>query len=546
MLTLPVLCSTSFADTASGDKPMLLKTTLLKGYVDRFNTDDTEYYKNTYPNKDAYTFLEANIPLFECPDKAIEKIYYFRWWTYRKHIRKTEDGFVVTEFLPSVGHASSHNVISCAAGHHFREGRWLHNAQIVRDYMNFYLTKPDKSGSHRYSWWSADSILAITAVHPDDHWLTTMLDPLIRQYQGWSGFRVRSGELYAHFDLEDGSEWTAGGRAVTGGTKFVKKVLSVRPNFNSYMYGDALALSKIAALAGRMDLENTYAKEAARLKELIQARLWNDKLKFFTILPPDYTDDSRPLDVREQFGFAPWYFNLPDEGQGYEVAWKQLMDPKGFYAPFGPTTCEQRHPYFRVEYKTGCNCQWNGPSWPFQTSLTLTALANLLNNYKQDAIGKKEYFETLKIYTKSHAFRDIPPRSDQNQKAVVKENLPWIDENLDPYTGNWLARTRLNRGEERGKDYNHSTYCDLIISGLVGLRPQRGDEVVVNPLVPNGQWDWFCLDNVLYHGRTLTIVWDKTGTKYGKGKGLAVFADGVEIARSSTLARTTGRLPRTK
>jgi len=222
------------------------------------------------------------------------------------------------------------------------------------------------------------------------------------------------------------------------------------------------------------------------------------------------------------------------------------MDPKGFYAPFGPTTCEQRHPYFRVEYKTGCNCQWNGPSWPFQTSLTLTALANLLNNYKQDAIGKKEYFETLKIYTKSHAFRDIPPRSDQNQKAVVKENLPWIDENLDPYTGNWLARTRLNRGEERGKDYNHSTYCDLIISGLVGLRPQRGDEVVVNPLVPNGQWDWFCLDNVLYHGRTLTIVWDKTGTKYGKGKGLAVFADGVEIARSSTLARTTGRLPRTK
>jgi len=196
MLTLPVLCSTSFADTASGDKPMLLKTTLLKGYVDRFNTDDTEYYKNTYPNKDAYTFLEANIPLFECPDKAIEKIYYFRWWTYRKHIRKTEDGFVVTEFLPSVGHASSHNVISCAAGHHFREGRWLHNAQIVRDYMNFYLTKPDKSGSHRYSWWSADSILAITAVHPDDHWLTTMLDPLIRQYQGWSGFRVRSGELY--------------------------------------------------------------------------------------------------------------------------------------------------------------------------------------------------------------------------------------------------------------------------------------------------------------------------------------------------------------
>ena len=39
-------------------------------------------------------------------------------------------------------------------------------------------------------------------------------------------------------------------------------------------------------------------------------------------------------------------------------------------------------------------------------------------------------------------------------------------------------------------------------------------------------------DDVLYHGRILTIIWDKTGDKYGKGKGLFVFADGKEIARS--------------
>jgi Mannosylglycerate hydrolase MGH1-like glycoside hydrolase domain len=51
------------------------------------------------------------------------------------------------------------------------------------------------------------------------------------------------------------------------------------------------------------------------------------------------------------FGYTPWYFNRPDAG--YEQAWKQLMDPNGFYAPFGPATAEREHPA-PVEIRTGC------------------------------------------------------------------------------------------------------------------------------------------------------------------------------------------------
>jgi hypothetical protein len=209
----------------------------------------------------------------------------------------------------------------------------------------------------------------------------------------------------------------------------------------------------------------------------------------------------------------------------------QLMDPKGFYAPFGPATAEQRHPQFAVRYE-GHSCQWNGPSWPYATSITLTALANVLNNYKQDVIKKGDYFETLKIYTKSHRLKR------ENGRVVC-----WIDENLNPYTGDWIARTRL-APSVRGKDYNHSTYCDLVISGLVGLRPRPDDIVEVNPLVPADTWDWFCLDSVLYHGRLITIVWDKTGEKYNRGKGLRVYADGQEIARAETLGRVASSLPK--
>jgi hypothetical protein len=82
-----------------------------------------------------------------------------------------------------------------------------------------------------------------------------------------------------------------------------------------------------------------------------------------------------------------------------------------------------------------------------------------------------------------------------------------------------------------------------VISGLVGLIPQQDDAVIVDPLIPADTWDWFCLDNVRYHGRTLTILWDRSGEKYRKGKGLHVFADGTEVAGSDKLTRLAGKLP---
>jgi hypothetical protein len=47
---------------------------------------------------------------------------------------------------------------------------------------------------------------------------------------------------------------------------------------------------------------------------------------------------------------------------------------------------------------------------------------------------------------------------------------------------------------------------------------------------------------VRYHGRDLTILWDRDGKRYGRGAGLTVLVDGRMIAQSSRLERVTGRL----
>ena len=154
-------------------------------YIERFNLEDEELYIQYVSNDSALAFLSENIPLIDVPDKDIEETYYFRWWTYRKHLKETEDGFVVTEFLPPVPWAKKHNTINCPAGHHIYEGRWLRNPEYVQDYINFWLNRSD-DGIRQYSFWIADALLSFQNVHPNDSILSNHLEKLTNNYNEWA------------------------------------------------------------------------------------------------------------------------------------------------------------------------------------------------------------------------------------------------------------------------------------------------------------------------------------------------------------------------
>lgn len=529
---LPVLLYS--CETKTG---FLLRKTDFKHYIDKFNEQDQkEFYEDIVPgtkmisNTETWRFLEENIPFFECPDKDIEEVYYYRWWTFRKHIKLTSEGYVITEFMPLVSWAGKHNTIPCPAGHHFREGRWLHNQNILKDYAAFWLRKGGEP--HRYSFWISDSFLQFHLVHPNDSLLIELLPDLINNFREWERLRRASDGLFWQYDGQDGMEVAIGG---TG----------KRPTINSYMFADAWAIAQMAQIKGDAETAKKFTAEAEKIRQLTLEKLWDHNSGFFKVIPEsNYRDTINPsnafCDARELLGYVPWYFGLPPKNKGYETAWKQLMDKDGFYAPFGPTTAEQRHPAFKISYE-GHECQWNGPSWPFATSQTLTALANVLNDYPQDVITKEDFFNTLKIYTSSHRFRQIPPKGAGD---TIITNRLWIDENLNPYNGDWLARTRMevqehNHGfEERGIYYNHSTYNDIIITSIAGLRPSLDNELTVNPMVPEF-WEWFCLDDVQYKGKKITIQWDANGKKYGRGKGLRVFVDGRLKAKEQKIKKVS-------
>ena len=95
---------------------------------------------------------------------------------------------------------------------------------------------------------------------------------------------------------------------------------------------------------------------------------------------------------------------------------------------------------------------------------------------------------------------------------------------------------------ERSRYYNHSTFNDLMITGIIGLRPQADGSIIVNPLVPEGKWDYFCLDNVMYHGKNISVVYDKTGSHYRHGKGLILLVNGKKVAQRDTLGKLEYKL----
>src|SRR5438128_869953 len=82
-------------------------------HIERFSSLYPEGIVNAIPDRDAWTWMQTNVPLLDCSDAKIAEIYYFRWWIYRKHIRDTPHGYVVSEFLHDVGHAAKHNTINC-------------------------------------------------------------------------------------------------------------------------------------------------------------------------------------------------------------------------------------------------------------------------------------------------------------------------------------------------------------------------------------------------------------------------------------------------
>ena len=475
-------------------------------YAEHFNTMEDENIVTTIPNAAASEWMRENIPLFDCPQENFREMYYYRWWTLRKHIKRTPAGYGMTEFLVDRSYADRYNLIACAIGHHVMESRWLRDTTYLHQILRTWYYGNDGQAMtkmNKFSSWNPAAIYEMWKVQGDTTFMLGLKPRLEEEYARWERTNRLPSGLFWQGDVQDGME-----ESISGG----RKKQYARPTINSYMYGNAKALAAMSQLIGEKNKAQTYTSKADTLRHIIEITLWNEDQQFFET----HRGDSS-ANVREAIGYIPWYFNLPEVGSKYDVAWQQLTDEKGFSAPYGLTTAERRHPEFR-SHGVG-KCEWDGAIWPFATSQTLTALANYLNNQstQNNQIElRNAFFRQMEVYVESQHHR----------------GRPYIGEYLDETNGAWLMGDR-----ERSRYYNHSTFNDLMITGICGLRPQADGSIVVNPLLPKDTWDYFCLDGVNYRGHVLTIIWDKDGQRYHQGAGLTLLVDGQIVGNRKDMGK---------
>jgi hypothetical protein len=539
------IIATSLAATFAAAAAMAQNATpigTLTGAFTLLHADDYRHYENQFAAdeidatgkqpEDEWPWIAANIPLFDSSDKRFEEMYYFRWYAWEKHLVKTPRGYVITEWLPKPEAADGlYGALPDAAPFHLGEARWLRTGEIAADDAR--LWAEPEAGARKYSFPWAASVRSVTLATGDESLGTSLVDTMIANYEAWEASQFdRAVGLFWSIDTRDAME-----KSISGD--------GYRPTLNSYMVGEARAIAAFARAAGKTAIAKEYEAKADGLEQEIEARLWNPKDRFYEVISPardstirlekKFKDNGTALQfsgVRELIGYTPWeHFDPPPS---HDVAWKQLFDKDGFAGQYGPTTAERRSPRFR--FASDDQCTWNGPSWPYATTQTLLALANLLNGPAQDDVGKQQYYELFSNYVLS-----------QHLKLADGKVIDWIDEDLDADTDEWVAKDILiakNKQVGRGNYYNHSGFSDPLITGLIGLRPRADNRIEIHPLLPTGVWRYFALDGLPYHGHLLAIVYDKDGLHYQRGRGLILFVDGKRLAFRETLGPLEAELPK--
>ena len=516
-------------DTTPGRAFAVLHPDDYRHYVDQFAADERE--ATAQQPEDEWPWMESNIPLFDSSSKQFEEMYYFRWYAWQKHLASTPRGYIITEWLPKPADLEGFfGALPDAAPFHLGEARWLRNPRIASDYACMWA-EPN-AGPRKYSFAWAESVRQVTLATGDPKLGTDLLDALIANYRAWETSNLdRSVGLFWSIDTRDAME-----KSISGD--------GYRPTLNSYMVSDARAIADFARVAQKSALAGDYSASADHLERLIETKLWNPKDRFYEVVSPAaesgirkekrFKDPGTQLKlagVRELIGYIPWGFYSPTPA--HDVAWKQLFNPDGFAGKFGPTTAEHRSPRFR--FASDDQCTWNGPSWPYATTQTLLALANLLNGPAQSYIGSQQYYQLFSNYVLS-----------QHIKLPSGHIIDWIDEDLDADTDEWIAKDMLIAKQKqvgRGNYYNHSGFADPLITGLIGLRPRADSRIVIHPLLPVGEWNYFAVDGLPYHGHLLAIVFDETGKHYGRGRGLMLFVDGKKVASRASLGALEANLP---
>lgn len=545
------------------------------GYKDRPNPDGPFNASNNT------AFLQDNVPLFLSSDKAITRVYNYRWWMISKHIKEYNDPidakkyWVATEFFGTPAWASLSGAIACPAGHQFYDMRWLRDPKYLSSYIDYFirgsaarldqrengnfLTYQSRPESHHFSSWMIDGAEAFLKVHPDKQWMQDMLPFMEKHQQVWDSlFTVKTPGsktegMYKFLDLYDGMEFSLSavlGLIASDGAYS----LYTKDNWKNYYLEWGTTGN-----AERSDQAKQYPRAFRKgypdfylVRPTVNCYSYGNLQSLANMYGIDGIHQEkaswyagRAATLRDKVLKVLWneedqFFNTYSAGDNefgirdYEARVRESVGYTPWYFNMIPRKSAQH--YEKAWQMFGSDKGFNNKSG-------MTTAEQQHPYYNEQAYawnGRGWPFQNSVVY-KAYAnylrnYKTAPSTSDRELLYMHIDKLVKLH-----------GADQLNIGEfyipSDGKsfggaqDYFHSTFPDIVIEDLVGFKAMHEDRFSIYPLLPEGKWDFFYLGNLRYHDHDIDIIWKKDweSNTPGDQSRLCVWVDGKLAAVSNEL-----------
>jgi hypothetical protein len=464
-----------------------------------------------------------NVPYFDASDPAFKRMWYYRWWVVRFNMTQADTpdlkGYRFYE-----GKLGFDNEISFAVPVQLKELSYLRDPEFgLQQAENSYRNLSsgavvDPPGSpywgETYSHWIAAAVAEFNRVHPIPLGrLDKLLPAMAGDVRSWLSQFDSDGDALPErwkprvtgYDLDILSYWFFSG---------MKLDLTVDPpalervDFASFVYANARAVAELARVAHNTVLASEFDAVADRVRAATLQQLWDDDTHFFY---PQRASDHTRVPIRELHGFFPFTTRLAPDEPRYLEALKKFVDPEEFWARFPPVITSQYY-YRRWTW------EMDGLSRniaPHPISMGAWTLLQVLKHYHQNIIRPDHFMELMARYT-ALMYPGVNPYDSLWRPNAHEYYSKWEPHQVKKYP----------KPSDISHDF-HSMYCALIVEGVVGLTPRSDGKIELQPAAL--QWEHFVLDRLRYHGKDLTIVWERPGgqARYrGYPEGFSLYIDG--------------------
>ena len=463
-------------------------------------------------HKAEYGTFYKGVPKLTCSDKDIEKVYYYRWFLLRHHIADPKLGNIKYPifyegrygYFKEAGMSDGEIVewefskgILASVPHHLLDMRWHNSSDVIKGEVLNYTENFGKMETFLSYKYDVPLLPGCIRIHDlvghyffhmvpfvvwqiyesikDREWLERVASVLWEDLRSWDRYDAENSGLpvmiyegdsamefgpASHYHSKDKvdscQEAEEDGRLEVGLTcsyeteeaKWGAPVSNRRTEVATFYGLNYYAFHKIYMILGDKKKADCCLNKYTGIKNAIVKYMWNEKESFFLELTEYFQQIE---EVKQIGGMLCLLLVDPENSQGFL---DNLVDDKSFNQKYGiASTSKDSFGYFPNNTVNGTRahtCMWNGPTWPFSSSLALLAVGSFIKRMKNTGLKDKyiHYFkDEFEKYTSLHFL------------SGNMEN-PRIVEHYDCETGIPLS------GQD---DYNHSCYIDIFIRHVCGL-----------------------------------------------------------------------------